>query len=177
MLLDQKNYTCISSQEGSNGLGLKILVAVPPGQVLSEADMLEVQHLGYKLYEELQGRLYRGHPDEIAATKEERVEILRLFRGEAIFVEEIPSGYSQEYGRPWFVVTTRIGRIKIGWRKRVINIDWSETTNKKKAEELFKEEQVTKGDSYDNSFYIHAWGYEKAQEYLDKLFASQTKVF
>jgi hypothetical protein len=66
------------------------------------------------------------------------------------------------------VVTTNIGRVKIGWRKRVINIDWSDTVVKKKAEELFPEENVTKG-GYDNHFYIHAWSYEDAKKYLDRI--------
>jgi hypothetical protein len=73
---------------------------------------------------------------------------------------------------PWFNVETEFGVIKIGWRKRVINIDWSQILTAraevglKKIDflSLFKDEDVTKEPDY-----IHAWGWEKAQEYLGRL--------
>ena len=172
-----EKYQCVSSQEASNGFGIKVFILVPEGRVLEEKDQDEVRHVAYKLYEDLQGRLHKSDPKEIEATKQEREKILALFGDRTIFVEEIPNGYSTQYGRPWFVVTTRLGRIKIGWRKSVINIDWSETVGKVKAEELFKDETVTKGDSYDNYFYIHAWGYDKAKEYIDKILGTNLPSF
>jgi hypothetical protein len=63
-------------------------------------------------------------------------------------------------------VTTSRGVIKIGWRSRVINIDWSESDIKGLAKELFPNENVTKEDQY-----IHAWGYDKAKEYISVLMA------
>ena len=75
---------------------------------------------------------------------------------------------------PWFNVNTEFGTIKIGWRKRVINIDWSSSLKTldvcgKKPKEgvlsLFEKEDVTKGGTY-----IHAWGWEKAEEYLSKIY-------
>ena len=62
------------------------------------------------------------------------------------------------------MVTTQKGRIKLGWRKRVINIDWSESDIDLDGNEIFKDERVTTGDKY-----VHAWSYEKAIEYLTKL--------
>jgi hypothetical protein len=77
----------------------------------------------------------------------------------------IPNEYCPcEYCAPWFLVKTEFGTIKIGWRKQVINISIDTSLN---FIELFKDEDVTKGVSY-----IHAWGNEKAQEYLVKIFAS-----
>lgn len=66
----------------------------------------------------------------------------------------------------WFNVTTKFGIIKIGWRERVILIDWSNTFEKDKVNGkfLFQDEDVTTGTNY-----IHAWGYEKCVEYLEKL--------
>lgn len=61
----------------------------------------------------------------------------------------------------WFVKTSR-GWVKIGWRKRVINIDWTHTDIRKKP----TEDDVTK---YDNC--VHAWSIEKAIEYVRNLFA------
>lgn len=172
-MIKDPNYKCISSQEASNGVGVKILVTIPEGD-LTEDEINEVQHVGYKLYEDLQGRLYRRDPKEAEGKKAERNFLLACFGERPIFVEEIPSGYDKQYGRPWFVVTTCIGRVKIGWRKKVINIDWSDTVVKTKAEDLFKDENVTKG-SYDNYFYVHAWSYEKAKEYIDKIHAEVKK--
>ena len=68
------------------------------------------------------------------------------------------------YHLPWVMVTTQKGRVKLGWRKRVINIDWSESDIVADGREIFKDEDVTTGEKY-----IHAWGCEKAVEYLKKL--------
>ena len=54
--------------------------------------------------------------------EEEKSQIIALFGTQSIFVEEIPNEYDED-SFPWFIVTTNKGRIKIGWRKRVINID------------------------------------------------------
>jgi len=81
----------------------------------------------------------------------------------------------------WFNVNTEFGTIKIGWRKRVINIDWTAAIETALARgvdgkrlnlvSLFKKEDVTKA-----SMYIHAWGWEKAQEYLFKICDRLRKV-
>lgn len=81
-------------------------------------------------------------------------------------MHHLPNGYSPRVeGAPWFRVETEIGPITIGWRKRVISIDWSETTHTgKDILSLFQAESVTKEKTY-----IHAEGREKAIEYLSKL--------
>lgn len=60
---------------------------------------------------------------------------------------------------PWLLVKTQFGLIKIGWRKRVINIDWSDTEIK-----YIVEDDVTKDETF-----AHAYGYEKAITYLTEL--------
>jgi len=73
------------------------------------------------------------------------------------------SGKPPYYADPWFHAQVGNGPIiKIGWRKRVINIDWSSA--KKDLLHLFTGEEVTK-----DPHQIHAWGYEKAAEYLAKI--------
>lgn len=97
------------------------------------------------------------------AARREREQLLACFR-EPIFVEEVPNGYCTDYccaHRPWFVVTTAIGRVTIGWRKRVIQIDWKGTRQGKTAETLFPNDTTTKTD-----YSIHAWGYEEALRYV-----------
>ncbi len=101
-----------------------------------------------------------------AETKKNREQIIGLFDS-PIHVKEIPNGYDSSACSehlPWFIVTTKIGPIKIGWRNSVILIDWSESDNKKYAESLFPYEDVTKLDKG-----IHAHSLEKAREYLGRI--------
>jgi len=94
---------------------------------------------------------------------EENKELIKLFP-QPIYVEEIPNQYCNDWccqHLPWFIVTTTIGRIKIGWRKRVINIDWSDTKCKIDGADLFPDEDTTIGNNY-----IHAWSLEKAKQYI-----------
>lgn len=82
---------------------------------------------------------------------------------------------------PWFEASTPIGTILIGWRKRVINIDWGGcfpdrliTGYNKRHDSflhLFDDEDVTKG-----AYHIHAWGTEKAIEYLNRMLVAVRKA-
>lgn len=82
-------------------------------------------------------------------------------------LHHIPNKYcSYDKCAPWFRVETEVGTITIGWRKRVISINWSEAFhNNKDIIHLFEKEDVTKGHHS-----IHAWGWDKATEYLSKLY-------
>lgn len=109
-------------------------------------------------------------------TQEESVanrdQIVGLFDA-PIFVEEIPNGYCPRWcckHLPWFVVTTKIGRIKIGRRKRVISIEWDKASGID-GDVLFASENVTKGPQL-----VHAWGAEKAREYIAALMAAQVST-
>lgn len=75
-------------------------------------------------------------------------------------VYAIKNEYECCYDKPWFLFKTEYGLIKIGWRKRVINIDWTDT----KYSGLISSDNVTMGGNY-----IHAYGYHKAIEYLQEL--------
>lgn len=105
-------------------------------------------------------------PDVINERELVKASLLALF-DDRIYAEEIPNEYTKDawgISRPWFLVTTRIGHIKIGWRKRVIEIDWARTDVSTSAEDLFPAESVTKlGRS------IHAWGYDDAKRYIETL--------
>lgn len=97
----------------------------------------------------------------------------------------LPNGYcSRECCKhiPWFLFHTSDGDIKIGWRKRVISIEWQENF-KPFDMAIFNDEEVTKwcnnsyiykaveaGTNPTNGIRgIHAWGREKAYEYLEKV--------
>lgn len=159
-------YTVLTGEEsfGSHGFGVRIMIAttapMPKAEALKEA--------GWKAREMVRQALEAAVIANDAAAQQravrDRRELLALFPGR-IFVEAIPNGYC---GRaccshlPWFVVTTEIGRFKIGWRKRVIHIEWTETIVRQSAEELFPQEQVTKHERL-----MHAWSLEDAQRYID----------
>jgi len=93
--------------------------------------------------------------------------------GDTLTYELIPNEYCGEAccaHRPWFMFHTPLGDIKIGWRKRVINIEFQDNFRKFDLLKLFAKEDVTKDQ---NS--IHAWGYEKFYEYLKKVHQTLTQ--
>lgn len=79
--------------------------------------------------------------------------------------EELPNNYwpkVPEYQKlrdesPWWLAMTEFGPIKIGWRKRVISIEWPST----EVRAFVTEDDTTKSEDY-----VHAWTYAKAVEYL-----------
>lgn len=86
----------------------------------------------------------------------------------ARFIETRNEYVSPDHGRyngSWAIVQFPEGEIKIGWRYRVIAIDWSMTERfrGKRIHEFFKDD-VTKDENG-----IHAWGYVKALDYLSLL--------
>jgi hypothetical protein len=98
------------------------------------------------------------------ASRQEMEEVFLKAGYPKVNLISIPNGYCPcDVCPPWY--TVQVGEItpfKIGWRKRVIQIDW-ETSNKG-LNHLFEGEDVTKSSSY-----IHAWGAAKASEYLSKI--------
>lgn len=137
------------------------------GREFTEKDERNAREIADNLIASLMEETYALDPKNKEYADKEREEILGLFGDRAIFVQEIPNGYCSSYcckHLPWFDVTTKKGRIKIGWRKRVIEIDWQNSIIEEDSRTLFPDEDVTRYDKY-----IHAWGLEKAKEYLDKL--------
>ena len=162
-------YKILTSEEshGSYGsFGIQILVA---GSNLPNLDTEQIYGAAYVavklIKKEVMTASLQTLPEIGDATTRNR-ELLDVFE-EPIFVEEIPNGYCSDWccnHLPWFIVTTRVGRIRIGYRKRVIQIDWTDTVNTKVASELFKEEDVTKEYKM-----IHAWSIKDAKKYIDKI--------
>ena len=111
-------------------------------------------------------------------------QLMAYIYKEGLTYEILPNGYwgSDASHIPWFMCHTPDGDIKIGWRKRVISIEWQD--NFKPFDiSIFNSENVTKwvGDIniYNNIVGnkmptsgkrgIHAWGRDKAYEYLEKV--------
>lgn len=104
--------------------------------------------------------------EEMRKASREQVEsIFRL--AEIPFKEmwELANGYwplspvYDDVRRPWWLVSTSFGPVRIGWRKRVLSIDWTAT-----GVQCVVTDDVTKGADY-----VHAYSVEKAIEYLRRL--------
>lgn len=173
-------YTEVHRHEayGATSLGVQILVHV--GDVkLSEDEINQIRRLGDQVMKIIHTAEVKADPEKVRIGKEETAALLACFgdnqdsgftRRLNISHTELPNGYCSQpccILNPWLKVQTFRGPITIGWRKRVINIDWSESNIALSANDLFPSEDVTKGDKY-----IHAWGYEKAKAYLAVLMQS-----
>ena len=79
-----------------------------------------------------------------------------------VAVYEVANGYwgKREDAPPWWLVLTKAGPVVIGWRKRVISINWADTGIRAK---------MTTDDVTSEMDFCHAWGYSKAVEYLRTL--------
>ncbi len=94
--------------------------------------------------------------ENVANTKKELLAVFTLAGLKALQVFETENGYYSRGGAPWLLVKTQFGMIHIGWRKRVISINWLDT-----GVEYTVADDVTKEVSM-----CHAWSYAKAVEYL-----------
>lgn len=76
----------------------------------------------------------------------------------------IPNEYSRDdEAAPWMMLVTNSGRIKVGWRRHVLSIDWTHSTLVAPPS-LFVDERVTQWETG-----VHAHGADKAVEYLRRL--------
>lgn len=152
----------------TDDFGLKILIAA--GRSLTQAEKVLLYRVKDQIEDAVLTQTMRQNSEAIAAAVAQRSAILALF-SEPIFAEEIPNGYCPRWcckHLPWFVVTTRVGRITVGYRKRVIHIAWE---CGKTAEELFPGEDTTKFDRT-----VHAWGLDKAREYISVIVAGSAEA-
>ena len=184
------NYKQITALElqGQNSAGIKVLVALD--REVTKNEYYEIAELAenflrktllknsalqdpekLKIKEEMTKEILGCFPDTVTLQQKSWTkENISLTCPAILDVEEIPNEYCKDYccvHKPWFNVKTPQGTIKIGWRKRVINITWPEGINKN-GNELFPNEDVTKY-TVGNLHTIHAWGYDKAKEYLAKI--------
>ncbi len=164
-------YVTIHKQEshGKYNFGIKIKVA---SDTLPDFEQKEIYSAVYTAVDNIKAEIHAAMINEDPRTINEievNKKLIKLFQ-DPIFVEEIPNEYCSDYycrHIPWFIITTHIGRFKIGWRKRVINIDWSDTLCKEYSADLFKDETTTKYDHY-----IHAWSLEDAKRYITQIINS-----
>jgi hypothetical protein len=100
------------------------------------------------------------------ASRKEAESILLLAGFTVKHVWELANGYwpdSPDYDdarTPWWLFLTEIGPVQIGWRKRVLHIEWSTCA----VRSIVTTDDVTKTFTY-----VHAYRVEKAVEYLRNL--------
>jgi len=112
------------------------------------------------------GRITNLEPFRGTELPEKELDGLFALAGiEVIKKWKLPNQYwgpSDETQNPhcWWLVKTPAGLIEIGWRKRVIEINWSDTNVKA----VITKDDVTKSETM-----VHAHTKEKALEYLTEL--------
>lgn len=105
------------------------------------------------------------HREKMAAESKKQFEAILTLAGFTIERHwELANGYwplhpdYDEVRQPWWLFKTQVGLIKIGWRKRVIQIDWYH------VKKIVTQDNVTKDEGM-----VHAWSDTKAIEYLKEL--------
>lgn len=146
------------------------------GRKLEEADRDIIDEAMRSMMAELHARSVMLIPENVQWKKDwiaKAVECFRLAGLDPISFQEIPNEYCGPKCCPhrvWLLMSTAEGIFKVGWRKRVMELDWRNMKgpwDREKVKKLFEKEDVTKGE-----YFIHAWSYEKLVEYL-KLLVSQ----
>lgn len=141
--------------------GLRIYVSI--NRELTDGEKTIMNQAGNQIMGKLLENSIKADPQSMEHAAKEKKDLLACFP-EPVYVKEITNGYCSApccAHRPWFIVTTKVGPITIGWRKRVIVVDWSKSDVTKDAWDLFGKEDTTKEGRM-----IHAWGYDKAKEYV-----------
>lgn len=159
-----------SLNDSGKDIGIKIFVKSnhPPSP--------EEKREAYKAVEAMDQAIIRENmrldPNVHQAAEATRQAIIRQFPC-PIYVEEIPNGYCSRACcafYPWFVVTTHRGRIKIGWRKSVLHIEWTDSAVTADAATIFPKEEAWPG--YETTQFdkvIHAHGYDAARGYIERI--------
>jgi hypothetical protein len=105
--------------------------------------------------------------EDFAELREANVKHLLTAFPDGTRCKQIPNGYCSRsccLHLPWIIAMTAVGPITFGHRKRVFLIEWKDSLVTDDADTLFPAEDVTKSEKM-----IHAWGIDKAREYINAL--------
>ena len=171
-MADMKKLSSIECNGGNGNFKGSVLIESEKYDALSEESRNNISWKGSDLLQTIQGLIEMewAKANETDKRNDHVAELTGIFKSAGfgiIHVETIDNQYCSNaccYKYPWIIVTTQKGRIMLGWRKRVINLDWSESDIKDIGTDLFKGEETTTGEHY-----IHCWSKDKAIEYLKKL--------
>jgi hypothetical protein len=160
---------------GEKATPFKLEARLEQGRVLDEVDQKVIYKHLEALRKELQGRTTALDPVNKAAKVEWLTKARDCFAEAgmpAVYIQETDNEYCGALccpHLPWLLVTTEIGIFKVGWRKRVMSLDWGKTQISASAHELFPDENVTKVGHE-----IHCWSYAKLGQYLKGVYAAAT---
>lgn len=97
------------------------------------------------------------------------IEVKNFHRLENCYWPDVEDYAQRRRDNPWWLVQTEMGMIKIGHRKNVTSVDWSDLPEKYHI--VVTEDDVTK-----DATMVHAWTYPKLLGYLMVLGAHFRKV-
>jgi len=106
----------------------------------------------------------------IELSKDQLCGLFVLAGVKVLGVKELKNGYwgnLKDGAYSWWFVKTERGWVEIGWRKRVISIDWTDTDIRK----IVTEDDVTKSTTM-----VHAWSEQNALVYLKELFHVEVRA-
>lgn len=165
--MQKTDYKLIYGSESYPGMGLQILASDVDIDFTSEEYCLSpAARAVRKAAQDIEQALTRysnsKDPKQLEFKIKERESLLACFAGKAGEIQELTNGYCFRAccsERPWYKVMTLKGPIVIGWRKKVIHIGWDPALTS-----LSVQDDTTAGEDF-----IHAWGYDKATEYIGLL--------
>lgn len=158
----------LSDERGSAMFSPKFEIEYPVSEAAREAmnqvygALIEQQHM--------------TDPKTKNSASETRDEFQRAFTEagyDPIYMKAVPNEYYRDKFDskrwPWFLVTTVDGTFKVGWRKRVINLDWSDTELKGNVDgnKLFAGDDTTRDE-----LMVHCCSIDRLTEYLGRLRAA-----
>lgn len=131
-----------------------------------------------RVYHDLWSEIVRSDPETRLASAE-HVEGLKAAFGPVPYyaLTPLPNGYCSRpccYGRPWAKFHTTAGDVVMGWRKRVLVVDWTSSDFGKTAEDVYAAGVLlSSGGVSHGERYIHVNSTEEARKVVVFLFASR----
>jgi len=100
---------------------------------------------------------FAHHPEYKEQVNDDKNRLVAAFASaglDHVFVKEIPNEYWPEtyhlerLVNPWYLITTKVGTFKVGWRKRVLNLSWEDTILNVDGNKVFNSNEQTCGNNY-----------------------------
>jgi hypothetical protein len=167
------NYKMVASCELPGHYGVRIMVGGIKRDFSSDERNISAQaiaQIGHAI------KIENARLAEIADPQRasNRLAIEALFDC-PIFTEEIPNQYCKQpccSQKPWYVVTTPIGRITIGHRKNVWEITWDGLPNPLPHQQVFPNYPPDRNTCEDHrriSPGINAWSLAEAKQFISRI--------
>lgn len=158
------NYTNVATHSTCTmGMNISVKIDVAGIEEFNDEQQNQISRHCSQIVEELL-RSEKAKDPNVEIQKKQVIEKLLECFSEYISFQEMPNQYSNHpvyLSLPWIKVKTLRGYVILGWRKRVISIDWENISDPPDARHIFRNEDVTK-----EKHLIHAWSYDDAKRYI-----------